>query len=634
VSAPAAVRTGVAPRAVFCPIAHLHRDRAVADAAVAGRFTECGRTLALGVEPDWLGADLPADEEWRLAWTKFYVGLDLAHAFAETGDARYVDAWTRLVRSWIAQVPNDRDSADVTARRITNWIYAWAAFAGAGAELAPATQRALLASVRGQAAHVRRNLTAERNHRTLELYALYLTGLALPEADPGGRLLAFATAELARNLEQEFRPDGTHRESSTHYHAVALRSFVAARDNARRAGIDFPTRFDERLTRACEFLLHVHRPDGAIPALSDSDTAGYGALLDLAGRLLGRDDFRYAASRGAAGRPPRERNVSFPDGGYHVQRSGWGEASTPLREERFLVFDCGPLGDGGHGHYDLLAIEAAAGGRPLLVDPGRYTYSEDGENLRRWFKGTAAHNTVCVDGRDQTPYRRGKPKGAVATGRLVERLRAPGLDVLVGEAESPCYEALHRRRVVFVADRYWVVEDVLAGAGRHRYDLRWHLPADAGDVRIEPGAHGTVIHARGVDLAVWPAADARIEPGWVAPTYGVREPAPVVSVVQDDVAHARFVTVIAPRAHAGEEPPRLSVEVDGGVVTVVVEGGEPSATDHFVWRDAPAAVPIRGARPDDAALCWLRDDGAGAALAASAAWTGGRSRGWDGEGGR
>ena len=56
-----------------------------------------------------------------------------------------------------------------------------------------------------------------------------------------------------------------------------------------------------------------------------------------------------------------------------MQRSGWD------RQARFLLLDCGPLGAGGHGHYDLLSLEVSAGGRPLIVDPGRYTYSEAGE---------------------------------------------------------------------------------------------------------------------------------------------------------------------------------------------------------------------------------------------------------------
>src|SRR5262249_45191087 len=150
-----------------------------------------------------------------------------------------------------------------------------------------------------------------------------------------------------------------------------------------------------------------------------------------------------------------------------------------LRDERFLIFDCGPLGDGSHGHYDLLNVEVAANGRSLIVDPGRYTYSEATPNWRRWFRGTAAHNTVSVAGLDQTPYARGRSHSPVPRAPSVGRPRPPGLVVLHGGARSPCYDAAHSRRVVFVAGEYWLLEDRLRGDRAHRYDLRFHLAADA-----------------------------------------------------------------------------------------------------------------------------------------------------------
>ena len=122
--------------------------------------------------------------------------------------------------------------------------------------------------------------------------------------------------------------------------------------------------------------------------------------------------------------------------------------------ERFLVFDCGPLGDGGHGHYDALSIEMASG-RPLVVDPGRFTYCDDPPHWRRWFKSTAAHNTVTVDGLDQTPYHRGKPKGGMARAclaaaadrarsrRPVRRGDEPGV-----RSDPPAAHPVRRRRVL------------------------------------------------------------------------------------------------------------------------------------------------------------------------------------------
>ena len=159
-----------------------------------------------------------------------------------------------------------------------------------------------------------------------------------------------------------------------------------------------------------------------------------------------------------------------------------------------------------------------------MLDPGRGSYSEAPPNLRRWFRGTAAHNTVTVDGLDQTPYTRGRPFGPTAEARLLARTD----EVLAGEVRSPQYEAVHRRRITFVDERRWVIEDELEGEREHHYDLRFHLP---------PGG-GTSLRIEGAD-------SIRTERGWIAPRYGEYLDAPVISAVAHGT-HARFVTELAP----------------------------------------------------------------------------------------
>ena len=558
----AETRTCTRPRPVFCVIEHAYRSRAVADEVCAGAFTHTGITLELGVEPNWLGDNLPADEEWRIEWSKFYYGLDLAQAFRETGDQKYLGSWERLVRSWIRQVPVGFDPTDVTGRRVQNWVYAWSVFASSPefTGLAPGLEDEIIWSLALQTDHLLHHLTPERNHRTLELYALFIIALALPELDRDGGLLDFATSELRHNLLTDIRPDGVHRESSTHYHMTALRSFLGARENARRYGLVFPDDFDGRLERACEFAMHCRRPDGLIPALSDSDTGNYADLLELAASIFSRPDFLYAATAGARGVAPRERFKSFAEGGYFTQRSGWGGGKYSFGDERFLVFDCGPLGDGGHGHYDLLNVEISAGASPLVIDPGRYTYSEQGVNWqgvnwRRWFKSTAAHNTVCVDGLDQTAYSRGKPKGRIAQGRLIERLSAPGLDVLCAEATSPAYEVAHTRRIFFIAGEYWIIVDNLRGSRPHHYDLRFHLSPKARDrVAIEAQGANLIARAPGCDIVFHSASKLVVEQGWYAPSYGIKHPAPVISHKLDGSATADFFTLIIPQRRDWQTP--------------------------------------------------------------------------------
>jgi Heparinase II/III-like protein/Heparinase II/III N-terminus len=576
------------PRPVVCVIEHLHRDRSIADGVRAGRYRHAGVTLELGVEPDWRDPRLPADDEWRIEWSKFYEGLDLAHAYRETGDAGYLDAWVRLADSWIRQVPPGADPSDVIGRRVQNWVYAWQGFAAAPGfpGLPGGFGERLLASLDGQLSHLEANLTPERNHRTLELYGLLVVSLALPALDPDGRRARSALGELHRNLLTDVWPDGVHRECSTHYHMIALRSFVGARQNAVRHGLPVPDGYDDRLAAACRFAMHAHRPDGTIPAISDADSGSYLDVLERAAEMLDLPEARWVATAGRAGRPPAERHVSFPNGGYHVQRSGWGQGATPRDRERFLLLDCGPLGDGGHGHYDLLSVEIFGAGRPLVVDPGRYSYSEEGRNWRRWFKGTAAHNTVTVDRLDQTPYQRGKPKGPVAAGRLLARHTVPGLDVLTARAASPAYDAVHDRQVAFVADQYWLVADALRATGRHRYEQRWHLHPEAwGRTRVRRRRRDWVVLAPGLALVFPGPSRPRLEEGWVAEEYGVKRRAPVVVATRTG-ADAGFLTLVWPLADERLPVPRVRVTGgEAGWVAVTVEGvGAAGAeVDRIAW---------------------------------------------------
>jgi hypothetical protein len=575
-----------APRRVFCVYEHKYRRRSIADAVAAGHFPIQGQTLDLGLTPDWLGATLPADREWRLEWTKFYFGLDLAAAAEETGSAAYAQAWQRLVTSWIAQVRVDTDPSDVVGRRVQNWIYAWGRFAERFdlAGNAPTFAATIAASLGDHVEHLQRHLTRERNHRTLELYALFIAALALPALDPGQRLLRFAVDALNGNLHRDVLGDGVQRERSTHYHHVVLRSFLGFRENARRFGLAVPAGFDDRLERACEFALHCHRPDGSIPALSDSDSGSYLDLLALAGDLLDRPDFTYVASRGLAGTAPATRHASFPLGGYFVQRSGWGRGDRSMVNERYLIFDCGPIGDGGHGHYDALHVEIAAGGGPLVVDPGRYTYCDDAPHWRRWFKGTSAHNTVTVDRLDQTPYRRGKPKRGVAEARLLQRATVAGLDLLFGETSSPAYAPIHRRRVLFVDDAYWLIEDVLSASEPHHYELRFHLTPEATrDLDLHRTSGSIAAIASQVTLVVTGSSSATIEPGWISEEYGIKRDAPVAVFTASGVADATFVTLIVPRSADDGHPPGFTVRRTDRLTIATIDRGGNAPDDEVAW---------------------------------------------------
>lgn len=577
-----------APRKVFCVIEHAYRSELVAQDVCNGRFSLAGTMIEMGNEIDWLTNPLPHDDEAQIEWHKFYYGLDLAQQYRLTGESRFLRTWEHLVRSWIRQVPVDFSSTDVLARRIQNWIYAWQIFAQADLfnRLSNEFELEILDSIEAQVIHLRENLTPERNHRTLELYALFITALAFPHLGRKYRLLEFAMTELHRNLLTDVRPDGVHREISTHYHHTVLRSFLGARHNAELLGLTFPPSFDERLLRMCEFAMHVHRPDGEIPAISDSDSGSYVDLLKLAGEIFSRPDFTYVATTGREGRAPRQLSSSFHDGGYFIQRSGWGNGNEKFENERYLIFDCGPLGDGGHGHYDALSIEVAANGKPLIADTGRFTYSEESAiNWRHYFKGTAAHNTVTVDGLDQTTYRRGKPKQPVACATFLQQLNTPDLHVISGKVVSPNYDAIHTRRIIFVRNEYWIIADSMKATESHRYDLRVHLTPDAWNKIITLySGRNTLVRTPDVALIFDENLKPVVQPSWHSTSYGVKHRSACVSVVEENT-DVEFFTVIYPLG-GSRATPRFHVEKSDLTFSfeVIGVGDEHRMTDKVVLR--------------------------------------------------
>lgn len=568
--------TAAEVRDVPCVIDHLNRDLAVAEDARRGVFTHAGVRLELSRSPDWLADGLPGDEEWRIEWVKFYEGLDLAHAYAVTGDPDLLSAWEELVSAFCERVPVGHDTSDVSARRVQNWLYAWQRFRGTPGfpGLRPGLADTLARRIAEDCAHLEDHLTPERNHRTLECYTLLLGGIALGDRDRAVRALLL----LAGNARADILDDGVQRELSTDYHCIVLRSLLGAILCARREGLGIPADLADRANRACDFALHVQLPDGTTPAISDGDVGDFRALLALGARLLDRPDLAWAASCGREGTPPARTAAAFPVSGYVVQRSGWGTGPGDYGRQRVAILDAGPLGDGGHGHYDQLSV-VLADGRALVTDPGRYTYAEDDAGWRRWFKGTAAHNTVCVDGLDQVPYRRGKPRGPLPHARVLGRTSEPGLDLVTAAAESPCHDAVHTRTLAFVGRAFWVVHDRLRAATPHRYEARWHLGHDVPVRRVvrHPGG-GALVDADGLRIAV-PAGfgEAGTEHGWVSPRYGEKLPAVVVTVAAEGAADADLITVLVPGGGPVEATARRG---DGGVEVTV---GAAGARWHLRW---------------------------------------------------
>ena len=514
-------------------------------------FTLNNETHHLGDDFDWLH-NPSADLEWLILLHKFYYSRDLALAYDYSGDERYADKWVTLVDSWFEQVPDGFVNSQVTGRRLQQWLLAYHYFVP-GRHCQAITAEfllALLASIQTQAVFLSENLTPEGNHRTIELYAIFAVALVFPELSQSAELLAFAQRELLENLRQDFLADGVQKELSTDYHHTVLKNFLRVRELADLNGLILPTEFDRLIGKALEFSIHAHKPDGWLPAINDGDINSYLSLLRKAQQYYPSDALSYVLSQGEQGKPPAQRSRLFANSGYCILRSEWTE--RPYADGRYLFFDCGELGFGSHGHYDLLNFEMAAFGRSLIVDPGRYTYHEhesDGINWRHAFKGTAAHNTVQIDCMDQMAYQCHEPVGPQPRASVLTFESNPGFDFVHGSAVSPQYAVEHQRSIFFAEGEYWIISDLLTSSASHRYQQFFHLAPQAHEqICMLNQRQGLGVCTPNLLLAQANRAEIEMEiqSGWFSPEYGVKQPAPVVSFSQQGADTCWFQTVLYP----------------------------------------------------------------------------------------
>ena len=503
------------------------------------------------------------DIEWLILLHKFYYAKDLAGAYDYTGDDKYTRKWMEMVSSWIRNVPDGFINSQVTGRRLQQWLLAYHYFVPGkrSAAITPSFLVELFRSVHSQTLYLCEHLTPEGNHRTIELYSIFLVAVVFHELQESAWLLDFAKQELLKNLEQDLLDDGVHRELSTDYHHTVLKNHLRVRTLAALNGIALSPRFDEMMNKALEFSMYVHKPDGLIPAINDGDSNSYLSLLKKACSHYPNEQFLYVVSKGKEGTPPCERSKGFSDSGYYVLRGSW--THEPYEDGLYLLFDCGPLGFGSHGHYDLLSFEAAAYGHSLIVDPGRYTYSDEsaeGIKWRQMFKSTAYHNTVVVDGKDQISYRRMKPVGPEPSASVKMFATADGFDFVQAQAFSHEYPVVHERTVFFAVPEYWVVTDRLHGEGSHTYDLYFHLaPRALGRTALRSGTTSTWVDSPNLLLVQprSPRVQAALDMGFVSPQYGVKQEAPIVRFTQKADATAFFHTLLYPYRKA---PPILDIE--------------------------------------------------------------------------
>ena len=439
-------------------------------------------------------------DAWELNRHQFLPGL--AAAYCVTEDERYAQRVLDVLESWIEDCPPfmgiNWTSGIELAIRILSWSHSLALINEA--PCFDARRRATFArSIHDQAWYLSEHLSlssSSNNHLISELTALVEAGHLLNEP----RWIDLGRVHLIDQIERQVLDDGVGAEQSPSYLCHTLEFYALAGLRLRERGRPLPRSVLDRMVLGARYVATLLESGGGLPMIGDNDsgvvlplsTAPRDActLITLIAHLADDPSLAHAdaasdekahwllgpgevdelmRARPASAPEPRD---AFPTGGAYVLESELGARRLKA------VFDCGPLGmlpTAGHGHADALSFLLYVDGAPVLIDPGTYVYFKE-PRWRAYFRGTSAHNTVRIDGQDQSVF--GGPFLAVSRAQAGCLEWAPGRCV-TGWHDG--YERLpdpvrHIRTLrVHPEQRRLEVRDVFTGSEAHTVELFFHL---------------------------------------------------------------------------------------------------------------------------------------------------------------
>ena len=566
---------------------------AAADKVAEGRWDFFGELRFDMVDPDWsldpvsaqsYPSDRPAfridyrapgdprhiKQVWELS--RHHHLTVLAAAWRLSGEDRYAELIDAQLRSWwranpVATGVNWASGIEVGIRLIS-WVWV----------------RRLLDGWSGTAALFEHNVTAIRqiywhqrflatfesrgssanNHVVAEAAGLVVASCAFGWFDESPQWRADGIELLERELAANTFPSGLNREQAFEYHGlvIELGLCAAVEAHAARSPLSVPTW--ERLCTMVDAMAAVLDVAGEPPRFGDGDDGRalivadphanrWSSLLALGAALFGPapwwprvpapdvQSLALGAMAGGplevAGREPTRRS-HFGDAGLTILRTPRGDRQSEL----WCRLRGGPhgfLSIAAHAHADALSLELRCGGVEILSDPGTYCYHGEPE-WRRYFRSTLAHNTLELDGEDQSVS--GGPFLWIDQASThLGRVDVDGAHQQRWSAEHDGYERLsvparHRRSVELdpVARSVSILDQLLT-SGDHDVRLAFHLGPTVQVVLTENRAtliwpdysgatSGATMHL--AEQLTWTAHQGEVDPplGWYSPGFGRRVP--------------------------------------------------------------------------------------------------------------
>lgn len=522
------------------------------------------------------------DLKFILEPSRFLFIYPLVRAYALSGDERYPQAFWNAIEDWARHSPPMSGPLWICGQECSLRILAWSFALHAFIHSPSTTNERVALLVSMIAAHAWRTAqtlgyarSQRSNHLISEAVGLWTAGTLYPELREAEVWRNLGAHLLREAVLDQITSGGVSQQHSFNYQRMILHLLLWALRLAEIHGTSFHEDIPVRAQAAFDFMRPWVDPvSGHAPHYGSDDGS---LILPLA--LGSYRDFRPLLQLGAA-----VLNRSALNPGPWDEAALWFGVKPAVAEKAAPVSP--PSAETGYfrlGNADSWALVRAGryNRRPFQADQLHVDLWWQGINLARdagtylyngpppWnngLAGTAVHNTVMIDRRDQM-RRAGRflwVDWAQASGRAYSASGQACAGRFAGEHDG--YKRLgvkHRRTVQWLAGAGWVIVDDIEGSGLHDARLHWlmaDLPYEISDSPFQvvftsgqsrvrcsilsssPGA-GAIIRAGVRVEGNSPGPDTQVL-GWESPTYGDLRPAVSLLYETRSQLPVRIVTAI------------------------------------------------------------------------------------------
>lgn len=520
-------------------------------------------------------ADLSAKNVWEINRLEFLPHI--AINYKSTGEEKYINQFIRIMESWNEDNPyllgiNWYSNIEVNIRLI-NWFLSWEILnvdeiVKSNSRVSNFVDNVWLPLIYQHCKYSFSNpskFSSANNHLVSEYSGLFIASSKW-QFKESSEWLNYSKKGLEIEIQIQ-HSNGINKEEAAEYIQFItdffLLPYVIGENTNNSFSINYKKSLKEILEYIYEFTdINVNFPkygdedDGKVICLSNDkhfnnfkSLMTSGAILFEDGRFKSKSlgfDIKNQLLFGEKGRSIfneidslqcEQVSKFYKTEGHFIFRK------QKNKKEIYLHFDAAPLGYlsiAAHGHADALSFLMHVNGFPIFVDPGTYSYHVSKE-WREYLVSTMAHNTICIDGKNQA-LQVGDTMWLNHYKCTILETQQNGFRELVKASHTGYKKVTHARSIEFdrEEDCFTITDELINNDGEvHNINLLFHLHPST-SISINQENELLISHPSGIKIAVTidlfesdiKIIKGREEPllGWYSDSFMQKEPTNVIVI--------------------------------------------------------------------------------------------------------